>query len=76
MEIFLIIGLALLTIGLWFWAMIEIAKSRFINPNFNTIWLLIVLFFPILVSIFYFQIRKKLVANDPRVFQPNCNRTV
>lgn len=71
----MIIGLIILTIGLWFWAMIDIAKSRFKNQSLNTVWLLIVLFFPILGSIFYFQFRKKFTTKEPRKFQPNFNRT-
>ena len=60
MEIFLITGLSILTIGLWFWALIDIAKSRFKDQTMNTVWLLIVLIFPIVGSIFYFLLRKNI----------------
>ena len=75
METTLIIGFVILTIILWFLAIIDITRSRFKNPNMNTIWLLAVLFFPVLGSIFYFQLRKKFVTKKPRKFQPNFNRT-
>ena len=75
METTLIIGFVILTIILWFSAIIDITRSRFKNPNMNTIWFLAVLFFPVLGSIFYFQLRKKFVTKEPRKFQPNFNRT-
>jgi len=75
MEKTLIIGFIFLTIALWFWAIIDITKSRFKNQKMNTIWLLAVLFFPVLGSIFYFQLRKKFISKEPRKFQPNFNRT-
>ena len=71
----LIIGLIILTIVLWFWAIMDITRSRFKNRTMNTVWLLIVLFFPVLGSIFYFQLRKKLINKEPRKFQPNFNKT-
>ncbi len=74
METLLIIGFVILTIALWFWAIIDITRSRFKNRNMNTVWLLIILFFPVLGSIFYFQLRKNLVAKEPRKFLPNFNR--
>ncbi|MBG7630949.1 MAG: PLDc_N domain-containing protein [Bacteroidetes bacterium] len=37
----------------------------------NIVWLLAILFFPVLGSIFYFQLRRK----GRRKFQPNFNRT-
>jgi uncharacterized membrane protein YhaH (DUF805 family) len=75
MEATLIIGFVILTIILWFWAIMDITRSRFKNRNMNTIWLLAVLFFPVLGSIFYFQLRKKFVTKEKRKFQPNFNRT-
>ncbi|MCF6279670.1 MAG: PLD nuclease N-terminal domain-containing protein [Flavobacteriaceae bacterium] len=75
METTLIIGFGLLTIILWFWAIIDIVRSRFKNRSMNTFWLLAVLFFPILGSIFYFQLKKEYVTKAPRKFKPNFNRT-
>lgn len=70
----LIIGFIGLTIILWFWALIDITRSRFKNPTMNTVWLLSVLFFPVLGPILYFLMRKKFVTKEPRKFQPNFNR--
>ncbi len=75
METTFILIFIILTTILWFWAIIDIIKSIFKNPTMNTVWLLIVLFFPVLGSIFYFQLRKKLINKEPRKFQPNFNRT-
>lgn len=75
MAITLIIGFVLLTTLLWLWVIIDIVKSNFKNQNKNIVWLLIVLFFPVLGSIIYFQLRKKLIINEPKTFQPNFNQT-
>ena len=75
MEATLIIGFVILTIILWFWAIMDITRSRFKNRNMNILWLLAVLFFPVLGSIFYFQLRKKFVTKEKRKFQPNFNST-
>ncbi len=73
MENIMIIGLSILTLILVFWAIIDITRSRFINPTKRTIWLLIVLFFPMIGSILYFQLRKKLITKESRQFQPKFN---
>ena len=75
METALMIAFVILTIVLWVWAIIDITRSRFKKPNMNTIWLLAVLFFPVLGSILYFQFKRKFVTKKPRKFQPNFNRT-
>jgi hypothetical protein len=75
MEAPLISGLVILTIVLWFWALIDITRSRFKNPTMNIVWLLAVLFFPVLGSIFYFQLRRKFISKESRKFQPNFIRT-
>jgi len=75
MEAALIIGFLISTIILWFWAILDIIRSRFKNRYMNTIWLLAVLFFPVLGSIFYFQLKKKFVTKEKRKFEPNFNKT-
>lgn len=74
METIMIIGFIYLSIALWFLAIIDISRSRFKNPIMNTMWLLAVLFFPILGSILYFQFKEKYVSIKKRKFQPNFNR--
>jgi len=70
MEILFIIVLSVLTLILVFWAIIDIARSRFKDPNKRTIWLIIVIFLPMLGSILYFQLRKKLRTSEKIMFQP------
>ncbi|NQU33424.1 MAG: PLDc_N domain-containing protein [Bacteroidetes bacterium] len=70
MEIILIMTLSFLTLILVFWALIDIVRSRFINPNMRTGWLVVVLFFPIIGSILYFQMRKTLTTNETLKFNP------
>lgn len=74
METTIIISFIILFIFLWVWAIIDISKSRFKNPTMNTVWYLIVLFFPVVGSIFYFQLRKNYVVKEARKFKPNFNR--
>ncbi len=74
MEINLIIVLSILTLALTFWALVDIVKSRFKDPFMRIIWLIIVLFIPILGPIFYFQLRRNLKSKEKRVFQPHFNR--
>jgi hypothetical protein len=75
METTLFIVFIFSGIALWFWAVIDVSRSRFKNPTMNTVWLLAVLFFPVLGSIFYLLLRKKFVTSQKRKFQPNFNRT-
>ncbi len=75
MEKILAIVLILLTIILVFWAIIDIVKSRFKNPNNRTIWLVVVLLLPILGSILYFQMKRTLTTKEPLKFDPKFNRT-
>ncbi len=74
METTIIISFIILSMFLWFWAIIDISKSRFKNPTMNTVWYLIVLFSPVIGAIIYFQFRKNYVIKGARKFQPNFNR--
>jgi len=76
MEEALIIGYIFLTIALWFWAFWDILRSRFKSPTMKMVWILAVLFLPVLGSIFYFQLRKKHLVKEPRKFQPNFNKAL
>ena len=75
MEKTLIIVLIILALVIVFWAIIDIAKSRFKNPNNRTIWLVVVLLLPILGSILYFQMKRTLTTKEPLKFDPKFNRT-
>ena len=71
----MIIGLIVLAIGHWFWAIIDLTKSIFIKTYLKIIWFLIVLLFPILGSIFYFQMKNRMFNKRRRKFQPNFNKS-
>lgn len=75
MEKILAVVLILLTLILVFWAIIDIAKSRFKNSKNRTIWLVVVILFPIIGSILYFQLKRTLTTNEPLRFDPKFNRT-
>ncbi|MGM0634994.1 MAG: PLDc N-terminal domain-containing protein [Bacteroidota bacterium] len=72
-NVFLIVFIAL-SMMLWFWALMDIHKSRFKNRSSSFIWFVIVLFFPVLGSIIYFQLRRKLVETKPRKFRPDFHK--
>ena len=74
MEKTMIIGIIILTFIIWSWAIIDLLKSEFKNLKIKAIWLIIILFFPIIGSIIYFQLRKELTKNEPQKFQPNFDR--
>jgi hypothetical protein len=70
----MMIILLILTILLCFWAIFDISKSKFENQTTNTIWLLIVLIFPILGSIVYFQLKRKFIRFETRKFEPKIHK--
>ncbi len=74
MYLYLYIGLVVLSMAFSFWALLDVSKSRFKENKIKTMWLLVVLFFPIVGSIIYFQQRKGLVTKEPRMFQPVFNK--
>lgn len=44
---------ALLIFGLVIWALVDVIKSEFTKPNNKIVWVLIIVFMPILGSILY-----------------------
>ncbi|HIB38576.1 PLD nuclease N-terminal domain-containing protein [Mesonia sp.] len=55
--------------------MIDLATSRrtFRDPAKSTLALLMILFFPVVGSLFYFQLKRKLVNRRKRKFNPEFN---
>jgi len=51
--------LTILTILLWAWALWDLAGQKSIPFNRKVIWLLIILFFPVIGSIVYFLFTKR-----------------
>jgi len=74
MQIYIFIGLLFLTFGLWILALVDITRSKFKNSTMNTVWLLIIIFFPFIGSIIYFLLRNKFTTTERRKFQPDFNR--
>lgn len=70
METFLIYSLYALISILWIWATIDIIRSNFKGKNRSNVWFWIVLFFPVLGPIVYFQFKDKLFYVPPREFSP------
>jgi len=69
----LMITLIVLTVILWIWAFVDISRSRFENPTMKWLWFILILFFPILGSIIYFQFGKKY-TKDPKKFNPDFSK--
>ena len=55
---------------LWVWAILNITQSRFIKPTWQTFWLIFVVFIPLIGSLAYLVLRKKLITKEKRKFQP------
>lgn len=55
-------------------AVIDIVRSNFQRKNISTVWLWIILFFPVIGPILYFQLKKKFFIVRARKFNPDFNR--
>jgi len=53
-----IVGIIIIPCIFWFWALIDILKNEFIGSN-KVIWLLLVIFIPVLGFVLYFLIGRK-----------------
>ncbi|AOW18299.1 hypothetical protein LPB03_12940 [Polaribacter vadi] len=71
----MLIGLFVLSTILWLQAIIDIVKTKFKLKIYKIIWICIVLFFPIIGSLIYFQFKRKKTMNKRRKFQPNFDKT-
>lgn len=58
---------------LWIWALIDMIKCSKGSRESLGVWLLIILFFPIVGSIIYFQIGRKRML-ESREFNPNFKK--
>lgn len=68
----LLFTLVALAIILWAVAVFDISRSNFEKLHHQSLWLFIVLFFPILGTAVYFFIRKDIKAK-PSAFDPGFN---
>ena len=72
-NLVLIAVFTILSLILWFWALIDITKSKFIMPYGNTLWLLIIILFPIIGTIIYFLLKRRITSKEKRKFKPKFN---
>ncbi len=66
----LMIPLVVLTAVLWIWAFIDITRSRFERFEYKWLWIFLIILFPVLGSIGYFQFGKITTKNSRR-FNPD-----
>ncbi|HCX23559.1 MAG: phospholipase [Flammeovirgaceae bacterium] len=69
MPIELTAFLAIVTIPLWIWSIKDVVSTNFTRNHYRTIWLMIVLFFPLLGSICYFLLKSQF-EGPRRTFNP------
>ncbi len=50
--------LEILCVGLWIWALVDILRSNFRDPNGKLIWCLVVILLPLLGALLYLAIGK------------------
>ena len=65
--------LTVLTAVLWLWALVDIIRSRFENSAMKFLWIILILIFPVLGAIIYFQFGKKIIENR-RKFNPDFSK--
>ena len=74
MIIFLI-ALGIIGFAIWLWALIDVLSSDFVKQSDKTVWIVVILFLPVLGSILYFIMgtkgKVKPVMHQPQ--QPNQN---
>ena len=67
----------ILAIILWVWTFRDLFQKRHThNLRFLTKWFMVVLFFPVIGSIFYFQSKGTRSTTESRTFQPAFNRHI
>ena len=59
---------------LWVWALVDIIKRRKQNSEPVGLWILIVLMFPIVGSILYFQLARRRMFGTKKGFSPDFKR--
>jgi len=59
---------------LWVWALVDIIKRRQQNSEPVGLWILIVLMFPIVGSILYFQLAWRRMFGTKKGFSPDFKR--
>ena len=66
-------GFFFLAVVLWIWALIDIFRLSRNSKESPAPWLLLIILFPILGSIIFFQIGRKRMKDSNRTFDPKFN---
>lgn len=53
-----------ISMALWIWTLMDFYESRFKNFKLKFVWFLIILMLPLIGSIFYFQLKKKMTVQN------------
>lgn len=64
----LVVVFAIFTLTLWFWAILDINRTRFQERPMNIVLLLVVLVFPLLGPLIYFQLKRNFNTARKRRF--------
>lgn len=67
-------GLFWVAVILWVWALIDIIRLSRNSTESPAPWLILIILFPIIGSILFFQIGKKRMKESKRSFDPKFNR--
>lgn len=69
-PIALILLLGILYAILWIWAIVDLLKSDFIDPNMKLIWAVVIIFANPIGPFVYFIISKGQKSNSHKYFNP------
>ncbi|WP_408613016.1 PLDc N-terminal domain-containing protein [Limibacter armeniacum] len=58
---------------LWVGTIIDLFKSRSEGRAISIVWVFVILFFPILGSVFYFKMKRRPLRYKEKRFQPKFN---
>lgn len=63
----------LLTGVIWIWALIDLVKQKALKAGMRILFLILILFFPIIGSILYFQLKRNKSFAYKTTFNPQFN---
>lgn len=68
-----ILILILLSLTLWIWAILDIFRSQFRSGLTKVLSLICIFMFPIIAPLLYFQLKKKFIIREKRIFNKELN---
>jgi len=72
----MVIALLVLTSILWIWAFRDIISSTGESSSLQWLWIAVILVFPIIGSLLYFNTKNKIKGFKTRKFEPKFNNNV